>query len=126
MKTQEELYAESAERAKGRKYYLEYDARPHPDGIEVGEQQEGYGLSDAILTASILRPEDGSYSIMWLSMEGKTGEQMESAEIWKAWYLLAEKLRADTELSAERRKLCQLLCETVRAVMGLPPIPEEE
>lgn len=78
--------------------------------IEVGSftREEIYakeaGGTDALLYASIICPEDGSYSIVWFSKDGRTGEELTEKEIFKAWLMLAGRLAKSSELDFMRRR----------------------
>lgn len=63
------------------------------------------GACDALVVMSILYPDDGSYSMLPLSRDGRTGGRLASREIFKAWMMLAKHVAEMTDLDDARRSL---------------------
>lgn len=91
-------------------YHILYDVEAHPEGLSIDEiKASGKGGCTALLLGSILFPPDGSYSIMFNNIDGRTGERLDSHEEWKAWIMMANYLMKKDDLSPDQ----QLLAETV-------------
>jgi hypothetical protein len=92
---------------------------PHPEGIEKAAVPEGRGACDAMLLGSIVFPPDGSYSIMFMAIDGRTGEELSGVELFKAWAMLAKGLGENETLSPEKRALCESVWQAIaKAVRG--------
>jgi len=57
------------------------------------------------------------YSVVFISRDGRTGEPLPAAEVWKAWTILACQLADDEELSPGKRALCRQVHEAVRGAV---------
>jgi|GEM_PF-3775579 hypothetical protein len=114
------------------RYRIIYKVEHHPDGVPEDQiRVSGFGACDAILVGSLLYPDDGSYSSMFVSLDGRTGEELDSAEIWKAWTMLAKNLADETTLSPWKRALARNVFDVVRDVIlegrsGVPASPDRQ
>lgn len=96
-------------------YKLTYDARVEDPPV-TREQIEkvGRGGCDAVVILSMLYPDDGSFSLAVVSLDGRTGEQIEDKELFKAWWLLASRLGESETLDPVRRMLAKTSFELIR------------
>lgn len=104
-------------------YHLAYQAESHPEGIskEELEARGNVGGCDAIFFASILFPPDGSYSLLFSSKDGRTGEELSDDEWFKIWMLLGKRLGDSRTLSAGKRQMAQFTWEAIRdTLFGTP------
>lgn len=88
------------------KYHLTYDAKAHPEGIEKEQVPDGQGGCTAVVIGSLLYPEDGSYSTVFASLDGRTGEPLSDDELWKAWTMLTHQLGMSPTLTPNKKALC--------------------
>lgn len=99
------------------RYHVTYDVELYPEGIETEEISPDHGACTAILVGSLLYPEDGSYSAMFVAKDGRSGGDLGDAEIWKAWVMLAKQLSDSTTLHQHKKELASLVFEAVCAEM---------
>lgn len=92
--------------SKQRLYKVLYQVTHKPEGVKGNDVPIGMGAADAIFMASILYPEDGTLSMLFLSKDGRTGEELDDHEWFKVWMLLAPRLAASERLDAGKRALC--------------------
>lgn len=74
--------------------------------------EEGYGSCDAAVVMAILYPEDGSYSVLLSSLDGRTGEDLSDHEVFKAWWVLASRLAQSTTLDPGRAQFARITFES--------------
>lgn len=103
------------------RYKMQYKAVHLPEGI-TGEQaradaMEGLGSCDAMLLASIIYPEDGTLSILFIGYDGRTNAELEDIEWFKVWTMLTSRLANSKTLSAEKRTFCSTVFEAFRTEM---------
>lgn len=97
------------------RYHVTYDITHHPAGLESDEILDtDRGGATAVFLGSLLYPPDGSYSAAFVSLDGRTGEPLDDAEVWKAWVMLAEHLSRSESLSDAKRELAEIVFENVR------------
>jgi hypothetical protein len=96
------------------KYHTTYKVNAHPEGLEAAEVPDEHGACTALVFASLVYPSDGSFSALVGSMDGRTGEKLPAAEVWKTWTLMAKSLADDPTLSPNKRMLCQQVFDIVR------------
>jgi hypothetical protein len=111
------------------KYHVSYDIKAHKEGRPADEIMEGdRGGCDAIILHSILFPEDGSYSHVLISLDGRTGRPLDSMEIFKAWTMMAHEIAAREDLEPGRRALAvnvqAAMTEHVLKQRGVPTFRE--
>lgn len=99
------------------KYHVTYDVTPHREGLDREAIPEGRGACTAVLLASLLYPEDGSYSAAFVSMDGRTGEPLHDNEVWKAWAMLAAGLAESKTLAPNKRDLAKAVHDAVVAAI---------
>ena len=102
-------------------YHLSYDApKAHPEGISVKElKAANKSGSDALFTASILYPPDGSLSILFSSLDGRTGEELDDNEWFKVFTLLSRRLGLSKTLDVDKRDFARTVFEAFQqAIMG--------
>lgn len=99
------------------KYKLLYK----PEGYSVEEAKakakEGFGSCDAMLFASLLYPEDGSFSCLFVSADGRKGiqEDLDDNEWFKVWSMLAHRLAKSETISPNKKELCHQVFEIIAA-----------
>lgn len=97
------------------KYALRYDLK-----LIAGEfskediDQNETGLADALVVLSMLYPDDGSFSLGIVSLDGRTNKPVSSTELFKVWTMIAKQLSETNELSDARRQITRLAFEVVR------------
>jgi hypothetical protein len=111
----------------GHLYRLKYRLDHHPEGFTKEEAQEageeGFGSCDKAVLISIIEPEDGSLSTLFLSKDGNTGEELTEREMFKIWTLYAHRLSQSEELGEGERQLCYEVFEIIRAAILGPRGP---
>ncbi len=100
-------------------YHISYQAEPHPNGISKAELEAkgNVGGCDAIFFASILFPPDGSYSVLFSSKDGRTGEDLNDDEWFKIWMLLSKRLGESETLQEGKRDFAQFTWEAIRDIL---------
>jgi hypothetical protein len=84
--------------------------------------EQGWGACDAVLMASILFPEDGSYSVLFASRDGRTDEELSENEMFKVWMMLANRLAQSDDLDSVKRAIAQTTWEIiVQSIFGHDP-----
>lgn len=78
------------------------------------DTEAGWGSCDAMLTASILFPEDGSYSVKFASKDGRTGQELTDHEWFKVWSLLTHRLAQSKTLDSARKAFATDVFEVLR------------
>lgn len=100
------------------KYKVRYDIE-----MKVGEftkdelMAENKSGTDALLYFSLLYPEDGSFSLLFNSIDGRTGKELDSNELFKVWSMLGHSLSNSKTLSEGKRELCKSVHEIISAPM---------
>ena len=91
------------------KYKLKYDLN-----LDAGEfskeevQKEKKAGCDALFFASILFPEDGSYSAYFHSIDGRNeGKELDDNEWFKIWMSLASRLQRSETLSEGKKRIAE-------------------
>ena len=79
--------------------------------------EEGWGSCDAMLTASILFPEDGSYSVFFDSKDGRTGQELTDHEWFKVWSMLTHRLAQSKTLDAGRKGFAASVFDVIRGAV---------
>lgn len=84
--------------------------------LEAAEEDNQIGGCDALLFFSILRPEDGSFSIWNDSYDGfNEMKPISSIELFKVWAMLATKLKGDPNIHQWHRDIAEIAAEQVFA-----------
>lgn len=94
------------------------DGKGYPKStmIKMADEDEFVGGCDALLFFSILRPEDGSFSIYHNSYDGFNElKPITSIELFKVWAMLASKLKDDPEIHQWHRDVAEIAHEQVWA-----------
>jgi len=99
-------------------YRLQYKVTAKPEGLTADEatkglETDGLGACDALFYASIMYPEDGSLSILFDGLDGRTGAVLDDREWWKVWVFLAQRLGMSKTLDENRKAICRDVFETV-------------
>lgn len=122
---------ELAEKRKTHKYYVKWSMEHRPEGVVAADlEKAGHFGSEAlavveadvgVLTASVARPADGSYSCFFHSMDGKTGGELSDPEWFKIFLMLSKRLGDSKTLDAGRKELAAMPFEMMRDIMELTP-----
>ena len=108
---------------KAHKYPLTYDLRAEDPPLTRAELEAagvvlsplgvatGRGACDAAILLSLTYPEDGSFAMLLVSKDGRTGDVLPDAEIFKCWALLAKRLAESRTLHPAKRELARTLWE---------------
>jgi len=94
--------------------------------LTAGEIPEGWGACDATIIHSIIFPPDGSYSHFLTSLDGRTGEEMDTNEFFKAWTMMAATLAKRDDLSPGKKMLASGVWEAVCNAMKSASVGEED
>lgn len=91
------------------KFKLKYEVKSTPGEFtrkELETDPNDVGGTDALVVFSILYPDDGSYSAIHLSIDGRNeGKPLDSHELWKLWILFGTNLAKKEDLSSEKREI---------------------
>jgi hypothetical protein len=63
------------------------------------------GLTDALLCFSIIYPEDGGYSQVHFSNDGRTGQELTQEDLFKVWMTLGMNLANNGKLKGWHKKM---------------------
>jgi hypothetical protein len=112
------------------KYKLTYGPiKTHPEGLEKEAAQKlvepDGGACDAILISSLMYPKDGSFSCMFLGIDGRTDKPLQHIEWFKVWVLLANLLSESDTLDTGRKDICGEVFANIKEQL-LAQIKEEE
>ena len=99
------------------KYYLLYKIEPSKEGKTKAEIPEGYSATHAIFMASIMYPEDGSYSVLFDSCNG-AGEQLDDNEWFKLWAMFTIRLSHSKEITGWKRAAVSAAQGQIQAAMA--------
>jgi hypothetical protein len=105
------------------RYKMTYEVHRKPEGFtkaelnKMSEANEDLAAADAVLIASILYPEDGSLSVLFIGYDGRTDETLSDLEWFKVWVMLTSRLSKSKTLHEGKRELCGLVFETIAAAM---------
>lgn len=100
------------------KYHVTYEVEPHTEGLTREEAlATEKGAATAVIIASLLYPEDGSYSAEFVTLDGRTAKALGDDEVFKAWTMLTAYLAESEELSPGKREFCTSVFEAVRRAM---------
>ena len=113
----------------GHLYKLQYRLDEHPEGFDVeaakAAAEDGFGSCDAMLMASLIFPEDGSYSCLFMSKDGRTGGDLDDLEWFKVWMMLSKRLGESRTLDAGRKEFAADVFDTLRQIIYGRPSPQE-
>jgi hypothetical protein len=111
------------------KYRIKYDFKQESGEFSAEElKKEGKGGTDCLILASMLHPEDGSYSQGYMSFDGrKGGAEMSANDEFKFWILMANSLMNKSGLAPGKKALVTDVWETFRlAMLAAGPCAEGE
>ena len=101
-----------------RSYPISYDIQIHESGASPEWlDNAGRGGADAVVIWSMIYPDDGSFSLMPMSLDGNSRQEVSDDELFKCWSMMAQQLSKSTQLSAGKRDLCRRAFEVVRQVI---------
>lgn len=111
------------------KYKLIYKIDKRPRGVTKQKVPEGFGACDAVLFCSMIYPPDGSFSVYYMGIDGRSTkggmENLEDIEWFKVWCLLASRLAASKTLEDNRREICKQTFEGIRRAIWGAKLTEE-
>jgi len=102
------------------KYRLKYTLKTEPGEFKESDPREKQdGLTDALVVFSILYPEDGSYSQMHISFDGRKvtdgkAYAVNDNDIFKLWILLGADLARSSKLGIAKHLFVEMVWETFR------------
>lgn len=108
-------------------YRLAYRLDPFPGHWRREDlEREGLAGADAMVLISILYPPEGSYSLLPLSVDGRTGERepLSPGEMFKAWSVWGAGLADNEDLEDWQREAAKAATDIVRSVICA--VPQEE
>lgn len=86
----------------------------HAEVKQRAEADPTFGASDALILGSILRTDSGGASYQLSTFDGDTGEPLSPDHLFETWAMMAKAL-VDTLPEGNRKNLCNLVFEAVRA-----------
>ena len=99
------------------RYPLTWDLRKEdPPASYRFCETTGRGGSDAAVLLSIAYAR-GGFSLAIMSLDGRTGEQVDDGEIFKAWAILAHRLAESATLAPGQQELARAVHEYVRRIV---------
>lgn len=102
------------------RYRLLWTLERRPAGVTRDEAPEGHGLCDAVLFCSIIFPEDGSYSLHFFPVDGRSEQEaLSDKEMFKVWALLSKRLSESKTLDEGRRFFAQMVFEQWCEMLGM-------
>ena len=104
---------------KSHKYRMTYgEMTAHPEGLSAEEvKASGRGACDALFLASLIFPEDGSLSLEFASLDGRTGNELSDLEWFKIWALLTSRLAKSHTLDRGRLEFAKLTWDFLQKEM---------
>lgn len=99
------------------KYKVLYSMEAKPEGFTADEVPVGKSATDALFLTSIIYPEDGSLSMLFLSLDGRNDEVLPDSEWFKVWMFLTKRLGESKTLAENRREFCREMFNLIRAGM---------
>lgn len=103
------------------KYKLKYDLPHVPGEFSPDEiKKEGMSGTDALIVFSLLYPEDGSFSALTMSVDGRNdGKELDDNELFKVWALQAKNLSESKTLSNPKKRFAEIVFEMFRDMIAL-------
>lgn len=102
------------------KYKLKYscDADCRSEGYTKEDIETDHdGLCDAMIVISMLFNDDGSYSQCEMTADGRTGKQLSTIDIFRAWSMLGMGLSEDESFTGWQKHITQLHADTMRMAL---------
>lgn len=102
------------------KYKLDMDAGEFSKE-DLTNDPSDVGGTDALILFSLLYPEDGSFSSLMITKDGRSGEvtELDDNEVFKVWSMLAHRLAESKTLSKNKKEFASQVFEIHReAVLG--------
>jgi hypothetical protein len=104
--------------SEDKKYRLLWTAKAVPEGITKEEIAPGWGACDAALLCSVIYPEDGSFSMLLIPMDGRSKDAgggpavMDDLEMFKIWMMMSKRLSSSKTLSEARKSFARSVFKT--------------
>lgn len=73
--------------------------------------KNGSGGCEAVIVHSILYPEDGSYSHLLISKDGRNQGELDGNELFKAWMMMGATIAKNKTMSEGKRDFCQTVVD---------------
>jgi len=97
------------------KYKIRYTMTNPEFGEFIPDDTPSLGLTDQLLIASVLLPEDGSRSQAFMTWDGKNeGKQWSAEDLFKFWTLMAHNVASHPDMPLPQVELAEYVFETVR------------
>lgn len=77
-------------------------------------ERDGLGGCDSLIVISQIYPDDGGYSQLMATLDGRTGEPVDNNEVWKAWAMMAADLMEREDLPSWKSELCRIVHMVVK------------
>jgi hypothetical protein len=95
-----------------------YDHENREQGYTKNDiENDNQGLCDSLILISIIKPEDGSYSQLILSHDGKENRELTDEELFKAWLMLAMKINERKKLKGWKKQLIHEVSMAIRKIL---------
>jgi len=80
------------------------------------------GAGDAALLFSLVYPPDGSFKILMVSVDGRTGDELTDDEVFKVWAMAASRLGKSETLAPWKKEIAQTFFDTFAEIVrnGVP------
>ena len=98
------------------RYPLTVELRAEDPPLTAEEIEPGRRGCDAAIVLALTYPPDG-FGMLIDSMDGRTGDEVSDAELFKCWTLLAKRLAESSTLAPNKRELARTLWEVWVAEM---------
>ena len=101
-------------------YKLIYDMKVETfsDGVHQDHIPKGSGASDALIIASLIFPEDGSFSCAVTGVDGRTGGDIEDVDLFRAWSMMAKTLSESKTLGEGHRKFAGMVFDSICKIIN--------
>ena len=101
-----------------KKYKIKYRIWPGEYTKAQLEADNGdSGGCDEMMICSYVEQPDGGGSYLWMSNNGKPGEEMGADRQFKCFFMLAGMLAENENLGPGRRQFCSQVVEAIRSVI---------
>ncbi len=98
-------------------YRMRYNLRAETGKWTQAECEEFGGGTDALIVHSLLYPEDGSFSMVTTSVDGRTDTDLKDIEMFKVWLMMASRLAESETLDKSKRDFAETVFATYRAAI---------
>ena len=101
-------------------FHVTYQVQSHPQGIKRSELQDTESACDAIVMLPITFPENGSFSMLVRSRDGRPNVDggvgpVPVGDLWRAWATLGAFIKDDPGLSVGQRRIARIVYDALVA-----------